>query len=179
MTQIFKDYSEFINREDKKVNGVSKAFTQLHDDWEEMNDENEGCWNCSDCSDCSGCSRCSDCSGCSRLENAAPVSNTGFDIPVIENIHQKVFEAVSKPNALMMDTWHTCETTHCRAGWVVHLAGAKGYELELKTSPVFAAMQIYNKSSEIKVSPPRFFEDNKIIALKDIKECAEKEAATV
>lgn len=33
MTQIFKDYSEFLNREDKKVNGVSKSFTQLHEDW--------------------------------------------------------------------------------------------------------------------------------------------------
>jgi hypothetical protein len=74
-----------------------------------------------------------------------------------------------------MSTWHTCDTTHCRAGWVVHLAGKKGYELENKTSTVFAALQIYNKSSEIKVSPPRFYENNEI-ALADIKKCAEQEA---
>ena len=75
-----------------------------------------------------------------------------------------------------MNTWHTCDTTHCRAGWVVHLAGKPGYELEEKTSTVFAALQIYNKSSEIKVSPTRFYEDNQT-ALQDIKKCAEKESA--
>ena len=78
-----------------------------------------------------------------------------------------------------MDAWHTCDTTHCRAGWVVHLAGSEGYELEKKTSTLFAAMQIYNKSSpDINVSPVRFFEDNKK-AMEDIKKCAgeEKEMA--
>jgi hypothetical protein len=41
-------------------------------------------------------------------------------VPKIENIHQCVLEAVSHPNALHMDKWHSCNTTHCRAGWVVH-----------------------------------------------------------
>ncbi|MGB0405020.1 MAG: hypothetical protein ACPGDB_02385, partial [Fusobacterium sp.] len=40
-----------------------------------------------------------------------------FDVK-IENIHQKVLEAVTTDNALDMSDWHTCETTHCRAGWV-------------------------------------------------------------
>jgi ribosomal protein S11 len=75
-----------------------------------------------------------------------------------------------------MESWHSCDTTHCRAGWVVHLAGEEGYELERKTSTPFAAMQIYHKSSEIKVSPVRFYEDNKK-AMEDIKQCAEKEKA--
>lgn len=56
-----------------------------------------------------------------------------------------------------MSTWHTCETTHCRAGWAVHLANA--YELEKKTSPVFAAMQIYRVSG-YEISPCRFFDNN-------------------
>ena len=73
-----------------------------------------------------------------------------------------------------MNNWHTCDTTHCRAGWVVHLAGSKGYELESKTSTVFAAIQIYNASSEIKVSPPRFYESDEV-ALADIKKCAAEE----
>ena len=73
-----------------------------------------------------------------------------------------------------MDSWHTCDTTHCRAGWVVTLAGKEGKELESKTSTLFAAMQIYKASSPIKVSPPRFFESNKI-AMDDIKRCAELE----
>jgi len=39
-----------------------------------------------------------------------------------------------------MDSWHTCNTTHCRAGWIVHLAGKEGYELEKETNTSFAAM---------------------------------------
>jgi hypothetical protein len=73
-----------------------------------------------------------------------------------------------------MESWHSCDTTHCRAGWVVHLAGDKGYALEKKTSTLFAAQQIYHASSEIRVSPPRFYESNKI-ALADIQRCAELE----
>jgi len=99
--------------------------------------------------------------------------------PKIENIHQKVYEAVSKkPDALNMDTWHTCDSTHCRAGWVVHLAGPAGYALEAKTSTEFAAMEIYNVSSEIKVSPVRFYQSNHV-ALDDIKRCADEEKALI
>jgi hypothetical protein len=100
--------------------------------------------------------------------------DAGFKVPVIENIHTKVLEAVTAPKALNMSEWHTCDTTHCRAGWVVHLAGAPGYELEKKTTTLFAAMQIYHKSSEIPVSPVRFFDSNDQ-ALDDIKKCAELE----
>ena len=76
-----------------------------------------------------------------------------------------------------MGAWHTCDTTHCRAGWVVQLGGAEGKYLESKTSTQFAAMQIYKASSPIRVSPTRFFETNEV-AMKDIKECAEKELAS-
>jgi hypothetical protein len=96
--------------------------------------------------------------------------------PKIENIHQKVYEAASQPEALNMHQWHACNTTHCRAGWVVHLAGAAGRKLEAHTSTLFAAMQIYGASSNINVSPVRFFEDN-ATALEDMKKCAELEAA--
>jgi hypothetical protein len=95
---------------------------------------------------------------------------------VIENIHQKVLEAVDHPCALRMDAWHTCDTTHCRAGWVVFLAGEPGRKLEEHTSTQFAAMQIYKESSSIRVSPVRFFEPNET-ALADIKRCAEEEAS--
>ena len=73
-----------------------------------------------------------------------------------------------------MSAWHTCETTHCRAGWVVTLAGEKGKELEKKTSTLFAAMMIYKESSPIRVLPARFFDSN-IKAMDDIKRCAELE----
>jgi len=84
-----------------------------------------------------------------------------------------------------MGVWHKsgeigengayCGTTHCRAGWVVTLAGKAGRELESKTSTLHAAMQIYHSSCpDIRVSPVRFFESNEV-AMADIKRCAEEE----
>jgi len=137
------------------------------------------CYDCSDCSGCSGCYDCYDCSGCSDCsgcygktgnKNPSPI------IPAIDNIHQRILDAVSKPEALDMSAWHTCETTHCRAGWVVTLAGKEGTELEAKTSTCHAAMQIYKASSPIRVSPVRFFETD-ALAMEDIKRCAKEEAA--
>jgi hypothetical protein len=97
-----------------------------------------------------------------------------LEIPTIPSIHQRVLEAVTQPNSLAMDAWHTCETTHCRAGWVVVLAGEAGKELEEKTSTAFAALQIYKKSSEISVSPTQFYKNNEE-AMADIVRCAELE----
>ena len=98
-----------------------------------------------------------------------------LDVPKIENVHQKVLEAINHDdNILEMGSWHTCETTHCRAGWVTVLAGKEGKKLEEETSTLFAAMQIYKESSSIKVSPTRFYESNKV-AMEDIERCAKEE----
>lgn len=112
-------------------------------------------------SDCGGCS---DCSGMSPQKISSP-------IPVIPDIHKAIFAAVSRPNALDMATWHTCETTHFRAGWVVTLAGEPGKALESETSTLFAAQQIY-KASGCEISPVRFFDDNEK-AMADMKRLAE------
>jgi hypothetical protein len=113
-----------------------------------------------------------------KNETAALYENVMGNYPKIENIHNRILDAVtSRPDALDMSTWHTCETTHCRAGWVVQLAGDAGAKLERQTSTLFAAMQIYKVSSSVAVSPVRFFESNEI-ALEDIKKCAELESAT-
>jgi hypothetical protein len=92
-------------------------------------------------------------------------------IPVIPDIHKALWEKAKQPEALNMDNWHSCDTTHCRAGWVVYLAGEAGYALEKKTSPVFAAMQIY-KASGYAISPVRFYDSNEE-ALADMKRLAE------
>jgi len=99
----------------------------------------------------------------------APVKNE-MAIPVIPNIHKAVYEAASQPNAFDMSSFHACETTHCRAGWVVHLAGKAGYDLERRTSAEFAAMQIY-KASGYLISPVRFYETNEQ-AMADMKRLA-------
>lgn len=98
------------------------------------------------------------------------------ETPVIKNIHQEVLKAVSSQGcSLNMEAWHTCETTHCRAGWVVTLAGEAGKRLEKETSTLFAAMQIYHKSNPgVSVSPVRFFDSNEK-AMEDIQKCAELE----
>jgi hypothetical protein len=93
-------------------------------------------------------------------------------VPKIENIDKVVYEACSKPDALNMDTWHTCETTHCRAGWVVHLAGKEGKELEMFHNTLLAAQLIYLESGS-PINPCRFFDKNED-AMADMKMRAEK-----
>jgi hypothetical protein len=142
-----------------------------------------GCSGCTNCSDCSGCSGCSDCSGCSHIARLSDKENLSPEppaegaalgqppIPVIENIHAKVFEAVSQPDALDMSTWHACNTTHCRAGWVVHLAGEAGYALERFHNTALAAQLIYRESGH-PINPCRFYDSN-TDALADMKRLAE------
>lgn len=72
-----------------------------------------------------------------------------------------------------MDSWHTCEKTHCRAGWVVTLAGAPGKELEERFGTALAAMKIYDASDpDFKINPCRFFDENED-ALADMKKLAQ------
>ena len=197
MTRIYKSYDDFLNRENKEENGVSEGFAKRHPDFEEDNKLNEGCWDCDDCHgcddcddchDCHGCHGCYNCHGCHDCDNCDNCTDCyglldrlgssghklAIDIPKIDNIHQKVLEATMEEGALDMDEWHTCETTHCRAGWVVHLAGEDGKKLEEKTDTPLAALLIYKKSSQIRVSPRRFY-DSEYIAMRDIERCAREE----
>jgi hypothetical protein len=173
-TQIYESYTAFLNRSDKSENGVSGEFAAEYPDFKKRNATNKGCWNCSDCRGCSDCSDCSDCRGC-RGERQNEII-----IPVVENIHQKVLEMVQKEGAFNMSTWcqtadNACGMTYCRGGAVVLLAGEAGKKLKDQTSNEFAAMAIYSKSSPIKVSPVRFYEDNEK-AMADIKRCAIEES---
>ena len=94
----------------------------------------------------------------------AAVSKDGYKLEMLKGWHEDE-EIVNGAH---------CGTTHCRAGFVVFLAGKEGYELEQATSTEFAAKQIYKSSSNIPVSPVRFFEPNEV-AMADIKRCAELE----
>jgi hypothetical protein len=85
-----------------------------------------------------------------------------------------LLDVVKNPNAFDMSTWHTCETTHCRAGWIVQLAGEEGKKLESFHNTPLAAFLIYEASSPIKVSFPRFYENN-LKAMADIERCAKEE----
>jgi hypothetical protein len=105
------------------------------------------------------------------------VLSGGMDgVPTIPNIHQVVYAAANRPDALDMGHWHTCETTHCRAGWVVTLAGAGGRALEWAMGTPAAAAVIYLASDPKLEKIPDFYANNNA-ALEDMKRLAEEEAA--
>ena len=98
-----------------------------------------------------------------------------FDAPALPEIHHAVLRAAARAtDSLDMKTWHTCDTTHCRAGWVVKLAGA--HDLEILTCTPLAALAIYHVSSPIKVPLSAFFVSDEE-ALADMRRCAEEEKA--
>ena len=103
-------------------------------------------------------------------ERAADYRARNPDVPVVEALDAKILAAIDAGGKLRMDQWHTCETTHCRAGWAITLAGDAGADLERKYGPQRAGSMIYRASTG---RVPRFFASNKN-ALADIKACASK-----
>jgi uncharacterized protein YjbI with pentapeptide repeats len=81
-------------------------------------------------------------------------------LPKIENIHVAVLAAASNPGALDMNQWHKCGTTHCRAGWVVTLAGDGGRVLEGVYGTAAAAALIYQASDPTLECIPDFYCSN-------------------
>ncbi|QEE24493.1 pentapeptide repeat-containing protein [Rhodanobacter glycinis] len=94
----------------------------------------------------------------------------------IDNIHSAVYAAASAPKALNMSQWHTCETTHCRAGWVIALAGEGGRALEFACGTPTAAAMIYVASDPDLKRIPDFYCGNDA-ALDDMRRLAEAEQA--
>ena len=93
-----------------------------------------------------------------------------YDAPVVPNIHKKLAPVVNK-DSFDMGEWH-CETTHCRAGWVVTLAGKPGRDLEEKIGTDAAAALIYMASDPELEQIPNWYADNDD-ALADIQAMAE------
>ena len=96
-------------------------------------------------------------------------------VPRIENIHKTVYESASADGGLNMNDWHTCETTHCRAGWVTNLAGPEGLVLESEIGASAAAALIYIASDPSMGKIPDFYAENEE-ALRDMKSLADIEA---
>jgi len=53
-----------------------------------------------------------------------------------------VADAALKEGALEMETWHTCDTTHCIGGTAIHQAGEVGRLLEAAVGPGIAALML-------------------------------------
>ena len=94
------------------------------------------------------------------------------EVPVLENLDKKILEAIEAGGELNMGDWHTCATTHCRAGWAITLAGEKGAALEKEHGPRRAGLLIYGCSTG---RVPHFFASNEA-AMEDIRACAAKSA---
>jgi len=96
----------------------------------------------------------------------------GNEIPIVPDldaaIHAQVYGA-GAPGTLDMASWHTCETTHCRAGWAIHLAGEAGRKLENVIGSCAAGALIYHASTG---RVPDFFASSSD-ALADICKLAE------
>ena len=67
----------------------------------------------------------------------------GADIPIIPDLDRRILAAIEAGGVLKMDAWHTCETTHCRAGWAVTVAGEPGLALERAVGTPCAAALMY------------------------------------
>jgi hypothetical protein len=80
--------------------------------------------------------------GGANLSGAELRGVKGLERFAIPDLPRRVAEAVLKEgHALKMDLWHACETSHCLAGWAVHLAGPAGYALEsIVGTPTAGAM---------------------------------------
>jgi len=98
------------------------------------------------------------------------------DLPIIKNIHQEIYAAASQPSALDMKKWHVCDTTHCRGGWAVFLAGPAGKDLEETMGTAAAASLIYMASDPHLDRVPDFYSSN-ADALADMARLAEAEKA--
>jgi uncharacterized protein YjbI with pentapeptide repeats len=98
------------------------------------------------------------------------------DIPIIPNIDAAILAAIQAGGTLDMRSWHSsCGTTHCRAGWAIHLAGEKGKALEDRVGPQMAGTLIYQASRPGKPAPWFFGPDEKAMA--DISKCAAESPA--
>jgi len=107
-------------------------------------------------------------------------SNSGeppmLSIPVIQNLDRKILALLRKEkNILSMFDWHspehyTCNTTHCRGGWAIVLAGEDGRLLEERYGPEIAAALLYDQAYP-DLPIPNFFTSEKS-ALADMEERA-------
>ena len=76
-TKIFKNYEDFLNREDKRINGVTPDFLKENNtNLKDLNLTNcEGCFNCDNCFNCFNCEDCVDCRNCDNCKKCYNCEN--------------------------------------------------------------------------------------------------------
>ena len=105
------------------------------------------------------------------LTGAVLTDAKGISAPTIPHIDAVILAAVERDGCeLDMSDWHHCETSHCRAGWAVVLAGPAGRMLEDRIGSGPAGSLIYAASRPGKPIPDFYcgMDD----ALADLRKCA-------
>ena len=99
----------------------------------------------------------------------------------VKNLDKEIWNIIKdSPEKLDMGAWHYgkcdesnwCNTTHCRAGYAICLAGAEGFKLEKKYGAELAGKMIYAVSNPDKELPD-FYASNKD-AMADIERMAKE-----
>jgi hypothetical protein len=80
---------------------------------------------------------------------STPIDPSIFGLKADPELPLKVAKAIIEPSALDMGNWHGCNTTHCLAGWAIHLSGSAGYVLESITSPSVAGAMLLPSASHL------------------------------
>ena len=81
----------------------------------------------------------------------------GFSIAsdAAERLKAVAAAALADDNALRMDSWHACETTHCIAGWAIAQAGETGRLLETAMGAEIAGLMLLGVEAH-----KHFYDDN-------------------
>ena len=96
-------------------------------------------------------------------------------IAKIDNLFTQIHDRIKDGCDLEMDSWHTCETVHCIAGWAVVLAGDAGRVAESMIYTSAAGALIINESCPyLNGKVPDFTSSNEE-GMRFIEECAAKE----
>lgn len=102
-----------------------------------------------------------------------------YVVPILDKPYTRIVEAIEQGGKLDMDNFHFCGTTHCIAGWAVHICGLQGYQLEASANrnnelgPEKAAELIFEASSTLKAPP--FYQDD----YPEIFNCEEEDMSDV
>jgi uncharacterized protein YjbI with pentapeptide repeats len=98
-------------------------------------------------------------------------------IPVVPAIDARILAAIAAGGRLETAAWHTSETTHCRAGWAIKLAGAAGEALEQALGAAIAGTFIYAASRPGLAIPDSYA--STADALADLSLSAARQASTL
>lgn len=106
------------------------------------------------------------------LINFEDLPLNGLDIPYIPDIHQAVYAAVTAEGCVLdMSTWHMCESSHCRAGWVNTIAfGENRLMAEDRVPTPHLALAVYLKAHPTMPVPSWYAMDS--WAMADIEKLA-------